>query len=365
MKQIQTIAVLGSGNGAHAVSAYLALKGLEVRLFELPQFFKNLTGVAESKEILLEGEAHYTGTGRLAMVTSDIAKAVTGADCILLPLPAFTHKVYAELLAPHVQSGQLIVLLPGTLGTLLFQNTFKKLGAAEGVLFAESNSLPFDARLAGPGKVFSYGMNEPLQLGVFPAKYTDEVLEEVGKLFCFTAAVDVVDCGLNSLNPIVHTPGCILNAGRIERSRGEFWLYEEGITHCVARVMESMDAERLRLLDALGYPQHSVAESLAFGREPRTIWEEIHSSIHLTPIKGPTSVKNRYFTEDIPYGLVPWSRLGDALGVDTPIIDGFIHIGSPIIEQDAWEIGPTLEDFGIAGLKPSQLLCFLQDGILP
>ena len=150
-----------------------------------------------------------------------------------------------------------------------------------------------------------------------------------------------------------------MNAGRIERSKGNFYLYEEGITPTVARVMEVLDAERAAIVNALGYDLMTVAMELAEGREPRTIWEEVNGCQTLEFIKGPTSLKNRYFTEDIPYGLVAWSDLGNMLGVPTPLIDAFIEIGSVIIEQKPRETGRTLDKMGISGMSIDELKKYL------
>ena len=56
-----------------------------------------------------------------------------------------------------------------------------------------------------------------------------------------------LEAGLSALNPVVHPPGVLMNAGRIERSRGEFWFYEEGVTPSVVNVIEAVDRERLAL----------------------------------------------------------------------------------------------------------------------
>ena len=60
-------------------------------------------------------------------------------------------------------------------------------------------------------------------------------------------------CGLSALNPVVHPPGVLLNAGRIERSRGEFYFYDEGVTPGVVRAIMALDAERRAVAAALGH----------------------------------------------------------------------------------------------------------------
>jgi len=41
------VSVLGAGNGGQALSAHLAMKGVEVNLFEHPNFKKNVEEIAE------------------------------------------------------------------------------------------------------------------------------------------------------------------------------------------------------------------------------------------------------------------------------------------------------------------------------
>ena len=41
------VSVLGTGNGGQALSAYLAMKGVEVNLFEHPSFKKNIEEISK------------------------------------------------------------------------------------------------------------------------------------------------------------------------------------------------------------------------------------------------------------------------------------------------------------------------------
>jgi opine dehydrogenase len=72
-------------------------------------------------------------------------------------------------------------------------------------------------------------------------------------------------------------------------------------------------------------------------------------------ILGPTSVRDRYITEDLPFGLVPRSALGRVAGVPTPVIDGIVSIGSVVCREDYWRTGRTLKTLGLAGLKKEQI----------
>ena len=81
--------------------------------------------------------------------------------------------------------------------------------------------------------------------------------------------------------------------------------------------------------------------------------------------KGPDSLTNRYVTEDVPYGLVVWASMGNAVGIETPTMDALIEIGSVIIGVDCWKKGRNLEKMGIDGLRLEQIIRYLETGEHP
>lgn len=356
----ETIAVLGGGHGGHAVAADMTLAGHNVRLYEEAAYAKGMSKVFETKEIVITGAAR-NGTARLEKVTSDLKEAVEGAGYIFIVVPAFVHKKYAEELAPILSDGQVVVFFPGTFGSLVLAHEMHKRGIRRDVVMAEANSCPYATRVLAPGASFVYGCNH-LMLGVFPAVKTEEVVADLSaKFYKFQGAKDVLDCGLLSLNPVAHTAGCVLNAGRIERSRGDFYLYDEGITPSVARVMEAVDDERLAIRKAFGYELVSFAQAYAGDMPARSIWVEMNGSLEMSNIKGPENLKSRYLTEDIPFGLLPWSQIGKAVGVPTPFMDAFITIGYRLSEISA-DTGRKIEEMGISGKDVRQIRDFVHSG---
>jgi opine dehydrogenase len=358
----RTVAILGGGHGAQTLAADLALAGHRVRLFELPDFAPALARVFDSGRIEAHGDL-LSGTAQLDLVTDDLDAAIADAEAVLVAVPAFGHATYAQLLGPRVKGGQLVALLPGTLGTLEMARIWRNCGTDPAVVLAESETLPYATRALEPGTVHVYGRTT-VQVGVFPATSTDWAVDLLSDLVDVNPARDVLEAGFNSLNPVLHPPGTILNAGRIERSRGDFYIYEEGMTPSVVRVIEALDAERRALARAFGLEVPPVAQALhnaGYGPAGST-WETLNGSASLTPIKGPTSLDTRYLSEDIPYGLVPWSQIGSQVGVTTPVMDALVTLGQQLLGRPADGHARTVDALGLAGLDADAIVAYVTAG---
>jgi len=304
------------------------------------------------------------GKAKLNLVTSDLAAAVRDAEVIFIILPGFTIATYAKLLAPLLTEDQIVVIMPGTLAALEFKQMLRTAGNQKPIIVAEVGGLPFATRLIAPGKVQTFHMRAVCALATVPGNKGPLVCEKIKDLYPFVLKKTVVETGLGHLTPLLHPAGCLLNAGRIERSHGEFYMYEEGMTPSVVRVIEALDQERIQIGKRLDIDLPTGVDMMvesAYG--PRgTLWESLNGSAGLTPVKGPPSLENRYVTEDIPYGLVAWASMGDAVGVETPVMDALIALGGVIMGKDCRQEGRNLEKMGLAGLDPAQIKSFLEKG---
>jgi opine dehydrogenase len=358
------IAVMGGGNGSHTIAADLSLKGMTVNMFEMEQFAGSMHGVFETREIEMTGVAG-NGTARLNMVTSDIRRAAEDVEIIFIPLPGFAVDAYAKLLAPVLREEQMVVLMPGTLSALEFRETLRTSGNANLPIIAETGGLPFATRLIAPGRVKTFHIRSVCGLAAVPGTRGIQAHEKLKDLYAVELKETVIETGLGHLTPLLHPAGCLLNAGRIERSHGEFYMYEEGMTPSVVKVIESVDRERLKIGAALGIDLPGGVDMMVeSGYGPRgTLWESLNGSAGLTPVKGPDSLENRYVTEDIPYGLVAWASLGRAVSVETPVMDALIEIGGAMMGKNCWLEGRNLERLGLAGMNVQQIKLFLETGI--
>lgn len=99
---------------------------------------------------------------------------------------------------------------------------------------------------------------------------------------------------------------------------------------------------------------------------------EVNSSISsgsreqvLPPVVGPDSVEHRYFTEDIPVGAVVRYHLAKKFGVEVPIIESLIQLGSVVCQQDFFKEGISLKQLGIEDLNKEQIMRYVKEGIRP
>ncbi len=369
----EVVAVLGGGNGGHAVAAELSLAGFKVNFFELPQFAPAFEKVLRTKEVRTEGISG-EGIAKLNLATTDIQQAIRDVDVIFVVTPAFGHRAMAEVCAPFVQDGQTIVLTPGSGGSLEFARIFKQKKVKRECTLAESCTLPYGARLKGPGHVSLFINAVILPTGVFPSKRTAEVVEKLKRYYpVIQPAKDVLEAAINNPNPVVHPVATLLSATRIEHSKGEFYLYAEGMTPAVARAFESLNEERLSICQEMGYRLYHW-DNLEFANynlgetEEECRYRILNTSMDAAfgkdgiYMKGPEHLKDRYVTEDIPYGMVLISTLGDLLGISTPTHDAVVQLASIINRTDYWKIGRGVKDLGLSKFDKQSLKKYLHEG---
>jgi opine dehydrogenase len=364
------IVVLGGGNTAFSVAAKLSLEGQEIVLWEAPEQAASIGPIRHTRQIRLTGTGG-EGMAEITAVTTDAAEALAAGNVLLAPVPSYAHKAFASHILPHLRREHVLALLPGNLGSLFFarllgQTSFSP--AEGGPLVVESDTAPYVCRKLGPDHAHIWGVVPAMGIGVFPADETARALDALSPLFPGVQAYPhVVGAGLGAMNPIVHPPGVLMNAGRIEYSRGEFYFYEEGVTPGVVRAIEALDGERRALGEALGLRLLPVAEAFhAAGFGPKgDLWATINGSRMLTQLKAPGSLQTRWLSEDVPYGLRTWAELGERCGIAMPVAHALVALGDAVMGTESWQSGRSLADLGIDQMDRTQLLDYVKTGTFP
>jgi opine dehydrogenase len=360
----EPVVVLGAGNTGLSIAAKLALEGREVALWEAPSHASALEPLLPGRQVRLTGEGG-AGTATLAAVTTDAAAALASADVLIAAVPSYAHEPFADLLVPHLEPRHLLALLPGNLGSLAFAERLRRANGAAGPLLAEGDTAPYVCRKLGPDHAHIFGVVESIGIGVLGARRTDEALGALEPLFPgLRPYPHVLAAGLGALNPVVHPPGVLMNAGRIEYAQGDFRFYEEGVTPTVARMIEALDAERRAIGAAHGIELTPVAEAFStagFG-PVGDLWATINGSRMLTQMRAPGSLDTRWLSEDVPYGLRTWAELAERAGVAAPVARALVQLGDVVVGTDSWSSGRSLADLGIDDLNDDDLHEYLDTG---
>lgn len=354
------IAILGGGHGCHAAAADLSEQGHQVRFWRRDR--AALQSLRDAGGILLKDAA---GSRRVPVhrVCDEIGDAIRGAELIVLPTPATAQRDIAMWAAPHLADGQVVFLAPGTLGSYLMSRWAAAAGSRARVTWAETGTLPYLARLHGPNEVNVTIRAVRLPTGVFPFADARRALAVIGKAF-----PSVHGCGnalsgaLMNAGPIIHPPLVVMNAAPLQH-HARWDIHSEGTQPAVRAVTDRLDAERIAVREALGYPaphyplaDHYTTDRWMYGDAHRKLqksgdWRE---HIDLT--------NHRYVTEDIELGLSLLASVARWAGVDAPVSHGLLAIAGGWLGRDLREGARSFEALGLASLSVEALARGLEDG---
>lgn len=360
------IAVLGGGNGSYAAAADFTLAGHEVRFWR--RHFDDFGSLAKGRPLRL---IDHQGRQDLpiAHICRDIAAAITGAELIVLPAPAFAQADIAGQMAPHLEDGQVIYLPPGTFGSYLMAKACRDAGSTADVAFAETGTLPWLTRRRpdedGLQAVAITTRASRLPSGVYPARHTDRALAIISAAFpdAIEPVEDALSAALMNAGPIIHPPLILMNAGPI--AHFDKWdIHNEGTQPAIRAVHDALDGERMKLREALGYQpphfplsDHYNSSDWMYGNlahDKLVDSGDWHEKLNLTD--------HRYMAEDIGYGLCLLATLGEWAGLDMPVSAGLLAIGSAAAGQDFRQTGRSWQSTGLAGLDRDGLTQLLIEG---
>lgn len=358
--------MLGAGNGGRAAAGEFGLGGHDVTLFDVPEFAAELAGIRAAGTITLLGEISGTAPVRIEL---DPARAIDGAEAIVVIVPTNHQRAVAAILAPLLVDGMNVVLMPGSLGSLDFVQFLRDESVAADVTVSEIAALPYAARISGPAEVTVHGRRAIVSAGVFPAQRTDHLAATLDDLYPGIEVMpNVLAAGLSNPNPTLHCLGVLLSASRIEYSNGEFFYYDEGMTPHVCQAIEAIDAERLAIGREFGIELLSLKDTypaIGYGPAGDSFWSVIRGVQALRGIKGPSQIDSRYLTEDVPVGLTIYAQLGRQVGLEPVLMESVVHLTRALLGTDFGDTSRTLDRCGLGGLDREGILSYVNTGLRP
>ena len=358
------IAVLGGGNGSAAAAVDLTDQGHSVRYWRRDR--AGIEALIKRSNRLTLKDFKGTREVELARVTPDIGEVVSGAELIACPTPATAQADIARLLAPHLVSGQVVFLPPGTFGSWMMADIIRSSGNDADLSFAEAGTLPYLTRMHGPETVAITTRATRLPSGVFPHRNAKHALSVIRQAY-----PSVEDCGdglsgaLMNAGPIIHPPLILMNAGPIEHF--DHWdIHNEGTQPAIRRVTDRLDAERVAVREALGYgaPHFPLADHYSPDGEEWMYGNAAHEKLTDSGDWRENLVltEHRYMREDVACGLAFFVSVADWVGVPAPTATGLLALGSAVCGDDFRATGRTLDNFDLAGLSRAEMSRLLETG---
>ncbi|MFA4857945.1 MAG: NAD/NADP octopine/nopaline dehydrogenase family protein [Candidatus Margulisiibacteriota bacterium] len=372
------VTILGAGNAGHAFAYDISRNGGEVLLFEHPDFAKSLNGIKEKGGIEavpeLSGEAggakgFMPGFAKVAKVTTDPKEAMDFSDIIIMCVPAFGQEAIFKLIMPYLRDGMIICLLPGNFASLIFSKILREANVKTKVTFVEASTIPYAVRVVGPGQIYLLAKKTELSIGVFPSKDTNQTAEKLKDVLLLKLELDanVLGAAMNNVNMIIHVPTATLGMGPMESRQGKIQFYAEGASDTVSKVLETMDGERLAVGAAFGLKLPSFLDIVNnfYSLSMKSIRDFTKNSPYhnLVPNDSPKSPKERYISEDCPFGCVPTYFLGKLAGVNVATFEAIIRIDSIYNDTNYFDEGRNLDKLGLGGMQVDEIKSYLESGV--
>ena len=333
---IVDVLVIGAGNQGVALAGHLAMEGLSVGLWNRTQ--DNIRELQQSSSILMEGR--FNKQVSLSLVTADINQL--DSKLIYVTVPTNAHNDIARMLASKVKNDTVVVLSPGrTFGALNFQKQLNANGCKYKPFILETQTIIHTARLSSPTSVNIYALKSNVAIASLEKKKDClELLPECLKKYY--KGVDSYICtSLGNVGMILHCVPTLLNIGCVESENVSFKYYIDGISPTIARIIESIDKERINVGKALGYSLKSTKEWLedAYNITGETLYDCIQNNKNYNELLAPSTKNHRYILEDVPNGLVPLEFLAHSLGVPCDMTTLSINMANVIMNMNFREIG--------------------------
>lgn len=340
---IQKITVIGAGSTGHAVAGVMSMRGFQVTLHDDERFSEELNAVKELGFIQLRGKIR--GVGVPAKVTTDPQEAIRGAEAIFVHVPADRHEEIARRIAPYLEDGQHILIIPGNLGSFIFRKVFRQMGVTADVTLTEKEGNFCPCRLSAPAEVtVGLPLNLKGKVASLPASDTEKVLKALEGVVEYSANQNVFEGVVNAGNVINHVASTVLSAAEIDHKGKQFSLFKYAFTPSVVHCIEKVRQERKAVIEAMGMTEHGNPMGMIDKVQHLDKHPEVH--VFYEYMDGPTALDHRYLHEDCGCGGAFVISMAKRLGLEMPVLSAFLGVAGAINDRDYIHGGRTLENLG-------------------
>jgi hypothetical protein len=289
------------------------------------------------------------------VISDDPAKVVPGCQVILFALPTDRHEIYFKKMLPYIRPGMMIGSMPGESGFDLCLRDILGEELSSTLTLFSLETLPWACRIEEFGKcVKVLGTKKDLDLCVHPSNDFEKVRELIQAIagplphVIGSRTSNFLGCSLMNPNAIAHP--CI-EYGLLRNWDGKTPfekppLFYHGMDDFTADTMEAVSNEIMSIKQKIEelYPgidldmvvtlremfEHAYTDDIADHSSLRAMFltNKGYDGLTMPCIHGEEGYiplfDHRYFSEDLPCGILVQKGIAELAGVLTPKIDEVI-----------------------------------------
>jgi len=320
------ICICGGGNLGQTLAGVLSSRE-DIELFVLtrkPEKWKSKIKVIYGNEKII---------GKPEIITDKPSEVIPQSNIIIMTLPSYAKSSVLEKISPYTNKGTWIGSFPGTGG---FEWIVKKFLGNNVTIFGLQR-VPYICRLKTYGKeTFLLGKKKYLCAASLPKKNIKIITQKLEKLLEIPVKPlnNFLAVTLTPSNPILHPSrlyGLFKDWKEKEYYQNEIFFYKEWDL-LSSKVLINCDNELQKLCLKIPLDLSGILSLLDHYevKNEEELTKKISTIESLKTIKAPMikindsyipDFKSRYFTEDIPYGLLIIRAIAELAEIETPSID--------------------------------------------
>jgi opine dehydrogenase len=344
----QKVSIVGAGPAGFALAFDLQSRGTDVLVYSHSTHLRHANFVRDKGQLnatgVMEGSSN-------PQVTTDMSDIVEFSNIIILTVPSTGHMTVLEELRKFCLRRHAIIAVPG--------NLFALIADMEVGCILETNLSPYSCRM-DEENLFVLGKKSRIFIAALQRDLNPMVYDAIQNIFPVELVwcQSVIEVCLLNVNGVFHPLMMLMNAGRIENTSGEFFLYRDGLTRSVANAMLAVDRVRIQIAEAFGLSMKSALEisNDCYGHTFVDLVELAQNSGPHNKLKAPSDLDNRNISEDVPDLLVCWHSLAEKLGIDASPIKAIIVLVEMATGVNYMKLGRNLNTLRLEDVSRSELI---------
>lgn len=353
---ILSTGIVGSGNSAHALAAYLAAAGCSVRMYSRSKVKADQLDLRRE----IYSEDRILGRFELAGAYSHPQEFVHNSRNIFVATVATAYKDVANTLAPYLTADHRVILFSGKFGGAReFQIELTKAGATLPQI-VETDSL-FACRLVADARVWIRGIKRWTLFSSITRSQTEAIAPVIQAYFPgLEPARNLIQRGLTDFGALAHAPIALTNMHSVDRAE-EFLFYYQGVTERTVCILDQMEEEFRSIARAYGCDLIPMKELLNryYGCDTTNLYTAMRTVPNYRHSLSPKTLNHRFFFEDVACSLVPFEQLAKVASLETPILSSMIGLASCVVGENFRASGRTLDSLRLGDFSQSEIAQYL------